>query len=361
MANSIFVSYSHRDEVWMQRLTTHLLAMPKAAAIDVWVDTLIGVGELWRQQISDALDRSRAAVLLLSADFLASSFIRNDEVPPLLEAEAARGLAIVPLLTRPCAFEQHPWLAQRQVRPYGAVPLSTKSDSEVDQALTDVSREISALGQERLPASLCNAQVQELAAGPQALALKTFGTQRPAGDYFFYLAKERINNLFAQLPLDFLRRSALNSIGPRASDLAEGETNMTSIAVSRLSPVLDQLEESSRIGDLARVIAQELQFAFEWCMIDAVFEVRGWDKESPNVILDAHVGAYTVTLSCTKSNVIGLVREAGDWIPTSASYFLFEPGRNLPLKGLIRIVMADRNKRQVMASPLYLTLGSLIT
>jgi hypothetical protein len=359
MINSLFVSYSHHDETWMRRLTTHLLAIPKTAAVDVWVDTLIGAGELWHQQIVSALKRSRAAVLLLSADFLTSSFIRNEEIPRLLEAEAVRGLSIFPLLTRPCAFEQHLWLAQRQVRPRGAIALSAKSDSDVDQALADLAREIAALGDGKQSSFLPEAQIEQLTAVSQASELRTLGTGRLGELYFFYLARERIHSLFAQLPLDVLRQTALSAIVQRESEIAGGELSSTAVTAFRLSRVLDEFERNKRIGDLALVIAHELPFEFDWCLIDALFQVRKWDPESPHVMLEGQVNQYAVTLSCTKSNVIGLVKEGKDWIPTSASYFLFEGGKALALKGLIRIVIADRSKRQVMATPLYLTLRTM--
>ena len=52
------------------------------------------------------------AVLLVSADFLASDFIATEELPPLLAAERARGLIIMPVILGPCRYIETPGLAQ---------------------------------------------------------------------------------------------------------------------------------------------------------------------------------------------------------------------------------------------------------
>src|SRR5262249_51754256 len=139
------LSYSHIDVVWMRRTATHLRTIPKNPAIDIWSDTAIGVGEDWYSKITQAIGRSTAAVLLVSADFLTSDFITREEIPRLLEAEAERGLAIVPVLVRPCAFGSVDWLAKRQLRPRGAAPLSAKMDHEVDAALAELVHEIATI------------------------------------------------------------------------------------------------------------------------------------------------------------------------------------------------------------------------
>jgi hypothetical protein len=79
--------------------------------ISLWDDTRIKPGAQWRDEIREALDRARVAVLLVSADFLASQFIRTNELPPLLTAAEKRGTRILPLIVSPCRFKQTPSLA----------------------------------------------------------------------------------------------------------------------------------------------------------------------------------------------------------------------------------------------------------
>ncbi len=52
--------------------------------------------------------------LLVSADFLASDFIVDDELPPLLKAAEEGGTVILPLILKPCRFARDPHLKQFQ-------------------------------------------------------------------------------------------------------------------------------------------------------------------------------------------------------------------------------------------------------
>lgn len=79
--NSVFISYSHTDEQYLRRLLVHLRPLDRQGMINVWSDQRIEVGDPWREKIEEALEGARIAVLLISADFLASDFIVNDELP----------------------------------------------------------------------------------------------------------------------------------------------------------------------------------------------------------------------------------------------------------------------------------------
>ena len=61
----------------------------------LWSDKKLTAGDQWREEIRKALARARVAVLLISADFLASEFIREMELPKLLEGAEERGVSIL--------------------------------------------------------------------------------------------------------------------------------------------------------------------------------------------------------------------------------------------------------------------------
>ena len=102
--NRLFISYSHRDKEYLDRLLVHLRPLQRADRIDAWVDTKIAAGDRWKDAITDALEEARGAVLLVSADFLASDFIVDNELPPLLRSAEENGTTILPVIVKPCRF-----------------------------------------------------------------------------------------------------------------------------------------------------------------------------------------------------------------------------------------------------------------
>ena len=107
MTQTLFISYSHsdnKDHHWVERLSTFLDGLSEDLPIDVWADTRIGTGEMWRDEIAEAISRASAAILLVGPGFLASSFIKENELPHLLRAKKEDALRLYPLVV---AFS--PW------------------------------------------------------------------------------------------------------------------------------------------------------------------------------------------------------------------------------------------------------------
>ncbi len=114
MRDKIFLSYSHQDKKWLKRLRVHLRPLERDYNVDIWDDTKIKPGSRWRREIREAISSTKVAVLLISADFLASDFIATDELPPLLRAAEEDGAVILPLILSPCKFLQTKILSQFQ-------------------------------------------------------------------------------------------------------------------------------------------------------------------------------------------------------------------------------------------------------
>lgn len=107
----VFISYSHEDRSYLDRLKVHLKGAERIAEIDIWDDNKIKSGDLWRKEIEDALQSASSAILLVSADFIASDFIANNELPPLLQKAKEKGARIIPVIVKPCLFTSHPELS----------------------------------------------------------------------------------------------------------------------------------------------------------------------------------------------------------------------------------------------------------
>jgi hypothetical protein len=98
----------------MQRLQVHLKPLERLGIITRWDDSRIRPGDKWQEEIAAALRRARVAILLVSADFLASDFISENELPPLLKAASEEGVMILPVIVSPCRFEKTDGLSQYQ-------------------------------------------------------------------------------------------------------------------------------------------------------------------------------------------------------------------------------------------------------
>ena len=86
----VFISYSHSDRKWLNRLDTMLKPYIRAGQLVIWQDPYIQVGARWQREISAALVRARVGVLLVSPDALASDFIWEVEIPALCRASFAQ-------------------------------------------------------------------------------------------------------------------------------------------------------------------------------------------------------------------------------------------------------------------------------
>jgi hypothetical protein len=122
--SQIFISYSHQDAKWLARLRVHLKPLERDYGIVIWDDTEIKPGSSWRAEIAKSISSAKVAILLISADFLASDFIANDELPHLLQAANTEGAIILPIVVSPSLFLQTPTLAKFQTVNDPAKPLT---------------------------------------------------------------------------------------------------------------------------------------------------------------------------------------------------------------------------------------------
>lgn len=147
--SQIFISYSHRDKEWLQKFQVMLKPAIRKQKITVWDDTWIKVGAKWRDTIENALAKAKIAVLMVSPNFLASDFIAEHELPPLLEAAEKDGVIIIWIYLSDCMYEL------TEIESYQAAhdisrPLDNLSPSELNSAIKSICKQILAATDEML-------------------------------------------------------------------------------------------------------------------------------------------------------------------------------------------------------------------
>lgn len=137
----VFISYSHRDREWLDRLKIHLAPYLRGEGLHLWDDTRIKAGASWAAEIDKELSEARAAVLLVSSDFLASEYVNSVELPKIL-ARASSDLAVLWVPVAPSAYKATP-LNQIQALHDPSNPLSTLSKAKQELALVEIAKRIS--------------------------------------------------------------------------------------------------------------------------------------------------------------------------------------------------------------------------
>ncbi len=140
-SNSLFISYGHGDmnqANWLERLKLYLAPLRRNDLVDIWDDSRISAGNLWRDEIAQALESATVSILLVGPAFLASEFIATNELPRLLERAQTCGTSIYPVVVGYCAYKNS------ELEPYQAfndpdMPLEAISPAEQNKILNDVS------------------------------------------------------------------------------------------------------------------------------------------------------------------------------------------------------------------------------
>jgi hypothetical protein len=138
----VFISYSHKDEAWKDKLLLQLKVPVKNDILEVWHDREIAAGEDWSDRIHNAIDHAKVAILLISASFLTSEFIIKEEVPRLLERKENDNLTIIPIILEPSPYDLVSWLRHILVRPKDGKPLSSMKRFQQNSALVEITREV---------------------------------------------------------------------------------------------------------------------------------------------------------------------------------------------------------------------------
>jgi hypothetical protein len=134
----VFMSYSHHDVKWLERLRIHL--KPILGSEMIWDDTIIRPGAKWSVEIEHAIASARVAVLLVTPYWLASEYIVSNELPQIIKRHE-QGLTIFWIAVEPSTV-RHTLLEKYQAANDPNHPLSTLSRAAQDRELVAIAEKI---------------------------------------------------------------------------------------------------------------------------------------------------------------------------------------------------------------------------
>lgn len=137
----VFVSYSHKDSKWVDELKTFLAPWVRDKRLGLWTDQQIGVGLDWRMRIENEISQARVAVLLVTADFLASEFISDSELPVILDRAHKNQLTVIWIAVGHAAY-QVTELAKFQAANDPRRPLESLRKPERDKVLLSIAQKV---------------------------------------------------------------------------------------------------------------------------------------------------------------------------------------------------------------------------
>lgn len=142
---TIYISYSHKDADWKNRIREDIslyLTLNFHDVFDIWDDSRIMLGDDWEEAISKAWDSATIALILVSENYLTSSFAFNVEAQNLLKRRESQGLRLIPIIISPCDWQSVSWLLRIFVAPKGGRALSELPNDVAQKELDEISRAI---------------------------------------------------------------------------------------------------------------------------------------------------------------------------------------------------------------------------
>jgi len=117
---SIFVSYAHKDRIFLEELMKFLQSYVSKKIISIWTDREILAGEKWDEQIKSHLKAADMMLLLVSVDSINSIYINETEIESAFVNDK---VVVIPVIIRPVVMSQLGPLNNYQILPPEAKPV----------------------------------------------------------------------------------------------------------------------------------------------------------------------------------------------------------------------------------------------
>jgi hypothetical protein len=98
----VFVSYSHEDSIFRKEVQKFLVNLEREKLIKIWQDVLINPGDIWEEEIQNSLENADIIILLVSQNFINSTYIYEKEMKKAIKKAEDKSAVIIPVLLKNC-------------------------------------------------------------------------------------------------------------------------------------------------------------------------------------------------------------------------------------------------------------------
>ncbi len=133
MSIKMFLSYSHKDEKFIEEFLNHI--SPLKEKVDIWYDRNLYCGSEFERIIIENLENSDIICLFISPDYLASDSCRK-ELEKSLEMKNKKFVKVIPIILRSCMWKETTELSRLLALPTDGKPISQFSNR--DEGWVDV-------------------------------------------------------------------------------------------------------------------------------------------------------------------------------------------------------------------------------
>lgn len=104
-----FISYSHRDQGYLDMFQKHLAQVKRDGLLDAWTDHAIEAGGSFNEEIEGALIKADIFIALISPDYIGSNYCYEKEFKTAQELLDNGKIKIIPIIVEPCDWHNTPF------------------------------------------------------------------------------------------------------------------------------------------------------------------------------------------------------------------------------------------------------------
>jgi len=137
----LFISYSHTDAEWLERIKKFLSGLEDSDILRIWDDQKIKPADEWLPEIKKSLESAKLALLLVTQDYLSSDFIKKWELVSLLANAEKAGLKITWIAVKDSTVEDSP-IFKFEALNNPKAPLEGLSEAERNKVLKEIYKRV---------------------------------------------------------------------------------------------------------------------------------------------------------------------------------------------------------------------------